>query len=157
MKPGTFTQMYVMLVFAVKNREALLMKDIRNKVFEYIGGIISKLKHKSLIVNGTSNHIHILYGMHPDVSVSDTVYHIKRGSSLFINTEKLCQYHFSWQEGYGAFTYSRSQINDVYNYIRNQEQHHASETFRKEYIDLLVEAEIEYDEKFMFEFYDERE
>jgi REP element-mobilizing transposase RayT len=157
MKPGTFTQMYVMLVFAVRNREALLKKGIRDKVFEYVGGIISNLKQKSLVVNGTSNHIHILYGMNPNVSVSDTVFHIKRGSSLFINNEKLCSHHFTWQEGYGAFTYSRSQINDVYNYIRNQEQHHASVTFRKEYTDLLTEADIIYDDLYLFEFLDELE
>lgn len=155
MKPGTFTQMYVMLVFAVKNRESLLKKDIRNKIFEYMGGINSSLKNKSLIVNGISNHVHVLFGMHPDVSVSDTAYHIKRGSSLFINNEKLCPCHFSWQEGYGAFTYSRSQLDDVYNYVKNQEQHHASVTFRKEYIEYLEQAQIIYDERFLFEFIDD--
>ena len=114
MKPGTFTQMYVQLVFAVKNCEALLTKSIRNKVFEYIGGINSNLKHKSIIVNGVSTHVHILFGLNPYVSVSDTVYHIKRSSSLFINKEKLCPVRFSWQEGYGGFTYSKSKLDDLY-------------------------------------------
>jgi putative transposase len=98
MKPGTFTQMYVQLVFAVQNREAQLTKPFRNQIFEYIGGINTNLKHKSIIVNGVSTHVHILIGLNPSVSVSDTVYHIKRSSSLFINKEKLCPGRFSWQE-----------------------------------------------------------
>jgi putative transposase len=119
MKPGTFTQMYVQLVFAVKNREAVLTKDIRNRVFEYKSGIISNMKYKSIIVNGTSNHIHILLGLNPSISVSDTVHDIKRGSSLFINKERICHGRFSWQEGYGGFTYNRLQIPDIYTYIKN--------------------------------------
>jgi REP element-mobilizing transposase RayT len=103
MKPGTFTQMYVQLVFAVKNRDAVLTKNIRKRVFEYMSGIITNLKHKSIIVNGTSTHVHILFGLNPSISVSDTVHDIKRSSSLFINNEKLCPYRFSWQEGYGGF------------------------------------------------------
>lgn len=155
MKPGTFTQLFVMLVFAVKNREALLSNEFRLKIFEYMGGIISSLKHKSLIVNGTSNHVHVLYGMHPDISVSDTVYHLKRGSSLFINKEGLSKYHFAWQDGYGAFSYSQSQLNDIYNYVKNQEQHHASQTFKKEYIDFLEHSDINYDERYLFDFIDD--
>ena len=155
MKAGTFTQMYVQLVFAVQNRDALLTQDIQIRVFSYISGIITNLKHKSIIVNGTSNHIHILLGLHPTVSVSDTVHDIKRNSSLFINNEKLCPYRFSWQDGYGGFTYSRSQIKDVYNYIENQVSHHRQRTFREEYLDLLVKNEIEFDPKFLFEFWDD--
>jgi putative transposase len=155
MKPGTFTQMYVQLVFAVKNRDALLTKDIRNRVFEYMSGITTNLKHKSIIVNGTSNHVHILLGLNPSVSVSDTVHDIKRSSSLFINNEKLCSCRFSWQEGYGGFTYSRSQIADVYKYIENQESHHKKRTFREEYIDILIKNEIEFDQQFLFVFWDD--
>ena len=147
--------MYVQLVFAVQNRDALLTQDIQIRVFSYISGIITNLKHKSIIVNGTSNHIHILLGLHPTVSVSDTVHDIKRNSSLFINNEKLCPYRFSWQDGYGGFTYSRSQIKDVYNYIENQVSHHRQRTFREEYLDLLVKNEIEFDPKFLFEFWDD--
>ena len=89
-------------------------------MFEYISGIITGMKHKSIIVNGMSNHVHILIGLHPSKSVSETVYTIKRSSSLFINKEKLCHGKFSWQEGYGSFTYGRSQLDAVYNYILNQ-------------------------------------
>jgi putative transposase len=152
MKPGTFTQMYVQLVFAVKNRDAVLKKDIRKRVFEYISGIITNLKHKSIIVNGTSNHVHILIGLNPAVSVSDTVHDIKRSSSLFINNEKLCSGRFSWQEGYGGFSYSRSQITDVYKYIENQDVHHNKKTFHDEYLDLLIKNEIEFDERFLFDY-----
>jgi len=155
MKPGTFTQMYVQLVFAVKNRETLLTKSIRDQVFQYIGGINTNLKHKSIIVNGTSNHVHILFGLNPTISVSETVYHIKRSSSLFINNEKLCFGHFSWQEGYGGFTYSRSQLDNIYKYIENQEMHHANESFRKEYISMLEKSETEYDPRFLFDFFDD--
>ena len=155
MKPGAFTQMYVQLVFAVKFREAVLTVDLRKRVFEYISGIITNLKHKSIIVNGTSNHIHILLGLNPSLSVSDTVHDIKRSSSLFINNEKLCLGKFAWQEGYGGFTYSRSQLTDVYKYIENQESHHKKKTFREEYIDTLTKFDIDFDQQFLFEFWDD--
>jgi REP element-mobilizing transposase RayT len=155
MKPGTFTQMYVQLVFAVKNRDAELKKYFRGRVFEYMSGIITNLKHKSIIINGTSNHVHILLGLNPSVSISDTVHDIKRSSSLLINNEKLCSCRFSWQEGYGGFTYSRSQIADVYYYIENQESHHKRRTFREEYIDILTKNEIEFDQQFLFDFWND--
>jgi putative transposase len=154
MKPGTFTQMYVQLVFAVWNRENVFNKNIRPRLFEYISGIVSSLGHKSIIVNGVSDHIHILFGLNPSKSVSDTVHDIKRSSSLFINTNKLVPGRFSWQEGYGGFTYSRSQIENVYNYIDRQEEHHKKKSFREEYILILEKYEIDYDPKFLFEFYD---
>jgi putative transposase len=152
MKPGTFTQIYVQLVFAVQNREAVLYRNIRPRVFEYMSGIITTMKHKSIIVNGTSNHVHILLGLNPSISVSDTVHDIKRSSSLFINNEKLCPGRFSWQEGYGGFSYGRSQIGEIYNYIDNQESHHQKRTFQQEYIDYLNENEMEFDKQFLFDF-----
>lgn len=152
MKPGTFTQMYVQLVFAVQNRESVLTRKIQPRVFEYMSGIITNMKHKSIIINGTSNHVHILLGLNPSISVSDTVHDIKRSSSLLINTEKLCPGRFSWQEGYGGFTYSRSQINDVYNYIENQEEHHRKRSFQEEYLAILNENEVEFEEQYLFEF-----
>jgi putative transposase len=153
MKPGTFTQMYVQLVFAVRNRDAVLTKDIRKRVFKYMSGITTNMNHKSIIINGTSNHVHILLGLNPSISVSDTVHDIKRSSSLFINKEKLCPYRFSWQEGYGGFTYSSAQINEVYNYIENQESHHGMRTFQEEYLDMLIKHEVEFEEQFLFEFW----
>lgn len=155
MKPGTYTQIYVHIVFAVNNRENILSKNIRPRLFEYISGIVKNLKHKPLIVNGYIDHIHIFLGLNPAVSVSDTVHDIKRGSSLFINENKLVRGRFSWQEGYGAFSYSRSQIDDVFRYIENQESHHSKGTFREEYVSLLRKNDIDFDQRFLFEFYDE--
>lgn len=155
MKPGTFTQLYIQVVFAVKNRDALLSNRIRKRVFEYISGIITNMQHKSIIVNGVSNHVHILIGLNPSKSISETVREIKRCSSLFINTEKLCAGKFEWQEGYGAFTYSRSQLDDVYKYILNQEEHHSKKSFKEEYLQFLKKYEVEYDERFLFEFFED--
>ena len=155
MKPGVYSQMYVQLVFAVKNREAVLHKNIQQRVFEYTSGILTEMKHKAIIVNGQPNHVHIFFGLNPSVSVSDTVHGIKRNSSLFINSNKLCLGKFAWQEGYGSFTYSRSQINNVYNYILNQNNHHKKVSFREEYIEFLKKFEVEYDERFLFDFLDD--
>ncbi len=152
MKPGTYTQLYVHLVFAVKCRDAALTKDIRSRIFEYISGIISTMKHKSIIVNGVADHVHILIGLNPSISISDTVQGIKRNSSLFINKEKLCKEKFAWQEGYGAFSCSRSHLEIVYAYIQNQERHHEKSTFRTEYIQFLKKYSIEFDECYLFDF-----
>lgn len=157
MKPGSFTQMYVQLIFAVKNRDAVLHQQIRPRIFEYLSGILTQMKHKSIIINGVADHVHIFLGLNPAISVSDTVYNLKRSSSLFINSEKLCRGKFAWQEGYGGFTYAKSQVDKVYNYILNQENHHKKQTFRDEYINFLKEFEIEYDERFLFDFLDDIE
>ena len=153
MKPGTFTQLYIQLVFAVKNRDAVLQPDTQPRIFEYVSGIITQMGHKSLIVNGVFDHIHILVGLNPHLSISDTVHDIKRNSSLFINQEKLCPGHFNWQEGYGAFSYSRTHINNVFRYIQNQENHHLKRTFRDEYLDFLKKFEVEFDERYLFDFF----
>jgi putative transposase len=117
MKPGVYTQMYAQIVFAVNKRENLLSKNHRQKIFEYIGGIIKDLGHKTIIVNGVSDHIHILPGLNPNIPISVTVHDIKRGSSLFINQNRLVNGRFSWQEGYGCFTCSRFQIDNIFTYI----------------------------------------
>jgi putative transposase len=157
MKPGTFTQLYTHLIFAVKFRECLLRKTQRTEIFSYVSGIVSHLKHKSIIVNGYSDHIHIFYGAHPSMSVSDTVSEIKRASSHFMNENKWFAGKFQWQDGYSAFSYSKSQMDNVYKYIYNQENHHKNQRFKDEYIDMLRKAEIEFDEKFLFEFFDDVE
>jgi putative transposase len=153
MKPGTFTQMYVQLVFAVWNRENSLTREIRPRIYEYISGILTSLGHKTIAINGISDHIHILFGLNPSKSISDTVHDIKRGSSLFINQNKLVKGRFSWQEGYGGFTYSKSQLDNVFKYIKNQGTHHSKRNFQEEYLSLLEKYEIKYDPKFLFEFY----
>jgi len=154
MKPNTYSQIYIQLVFAVKNRDALLKQNFSSRIFEYMSGILTNLKHKTIIINGTSNHVHVFLGMNPAISLSDTVHELKRGSSLFINENKLCNSPFAWQEGYGGFSYSKSHIQNVYDYIYNQELHHKKKTFRDEYLDFLKKYEIEYNEKFLFDFMD---
>lgn len=154
MKPGVFTQLYIQLVFTPKYRDRLLVKEHRSEIFSYISGIITNRKHKSIIINGMSDHIHILLGLNPDDKISDLVGCIKRESSTFINEKNRFRGKFHWQEGYGAFSYGRSQLNDIYNYIAEQEKHHRKRTFCEEYIKLLKLFKIEYDEKYLFEFFD---
>ena len=154
MKPGVFTQLYVQLVFAPKYRDRLLRKEIRPEIFSYISGIITNRKHKSIIINGMSDHIHILVGLNPNDKISDLVGAIKKSSSTFINEKGWFRGKFHWQDGYGAFSYGRSQLDNVYHYIKNQEMHHRKRTFREEYLELLKRFEIEYDEKYLFEFFE---
>ncbi|MEJ5263537.1 MAG: IS200/IS605 family transposase [Ignavibacterium sp.] len=154
LKPGAFTQLYVHLIFAVKYRESLLTKEIREEVFKYISGIISNRKHKVLIINGMPDHIHILIGLNPNDKISDLVASIKRESSSFINGKKFFRGKFHWQDGYGAFSYSRSQLDVVYKYIANQEIHHKKRTFREEYVELLKKFEIKFDDKYLFDFFE---
>ena len=119
-----------------------------------MSGIVSGLKHKSIIVNGMPDHVHIFFGLYPSVSISDTVHELKRSTSLFINNNDWFRGKFFWHYGYGGFSYSRSQVENVYNYILNQEKHHQKMTFREEYLDFLNEFKIDYDERFLFDFFD---
>jgi putative transposase len=150
MKAGSFTQLYVQIVFAVKYRKALLSPTIRPTIFSYMGGILSELGHKPIIINGFVDHVHVFIGLNPSMSLSDTVHRIKRSSSLFINKNRLCKVRFQWQVGYGAFSYSHSQISFVHKYIENQERHHSKLTFKDEYKEFLEKYEINYDERFLF-------
>ena len=154
MKPGSFTQLYVQLVIAVYMRDNALSDRSRPKVIEYIGGIVGGMKHKPLIVNGAKDHMHILLGLNPSVSISDTVAGIKKSSTIFINQNRLVMGQFRWQEGYGAFSYSRSELDNVYKYIQNQDKHHARRSFREEYLGLLDKNQADYDPRFLFEFLD---
>jgi len=154
MKPGVFTQLYVQIVFAVEHKQCLLRnKEHNNQIFKYISGTINNLNNKTIIVNGVEDHIHIFLGLHHTISISDLVGTIKKSSASFINDQKLFYGKFSWQDGYGAFTYSRSHLEKVYRYIQNQEEHHKKTTFKKEYISLLEKFGIEYDEKYLFTFF----
>lgn len=154
MKPGLFTQLYIHLVFAVKYRERLLAKEIRDELFKYINGIISNRKHKVIKTNGMADHIHILFGLNPNDKISDLVACIKRESSSFLNEKKFSSGKFHWQDGYGAFSYGRSQLDVIYKYIANQEAHHKKRKFREEYVELLKKFEINFDEKYLFDFFE---
>jgi putative transposase len=152
--PGTFSQIYIQIVFAVKGRENLISNNWKTDLHKYIAGIIKGKGQKSIIVNGMPDHIHAFVGLKPVMSISDLVRDIKNNSSNFINDEKLVKRKFSWQEGYGAFSYSHSHIQKVYDYILNQETHHKKKTFKQEYHQFLKKFEVEYDEKYLFEWYD---
>ena len=132
-----------------------MTKDIRSRVFEYISGIIRGMNHKSINVNGVADHIHILIGLNTTITISDTVHEIKRCSSLFINENKLCKKKFAWQEGFGCFSYGQSQLSRIYNYIENQEEHHKKYKFKSEYLGLLEKFKIEFDERYVFDFWDD--
>ena len=152
---GTFSQLYIQIVFAVKGRRNLIDKKWKDELYKYISGIITNKGHKSIIVNGVSDHIHIFVGLKPSMAISDLVRDIKNNSSNFINDKKFLESKFSWQEGYGAFSYAHSQIEQVYNYILNQEKHHQKQTFKDEYLEFLEKFQIEYNEKYLFEWIDE--
>lgn len=152
---GTFSQIYIQIVFAVKGRQNLISKEWKEELYKYISGIITNKDQKSIIVNGVSDHVHIFVGLKPAMAISDLVRDIKNNSSNFINEKKFINGKFSWQEGYGAFSYSHSQIEQVYNYILNQEKHHQKQTFKEEYLEFLQKFEIEYDEKYLFEWIDD--
>jgi REP element-mobilizing transposase RayT len=149
--PNTYSQIYIQIVFAVKGRQSLIPSKHREQVHQYIAGIIQNREQKLLSVFAMPDHAHILVGMKPSLSVSDLVRDIKAGSSKFISDHNLLQGKFAWQEGFGAFSYSRSQLGNVIGYIENQEQHHRKKTFKEEYLDFLRKFEVEYDEKYLFE------
>ena len=146
----TFTQIYIHAVFAVKGRENLLHQPLRDNLFKYMAGIINEKGHKSIIVNGSTDHVHILIGLNPSKSLSDLIRDIKNNSSKYINKLNIIRGYFSWQNGYGAFSYSRSQIASVYNYIENQEKHHLNKSFRDEYLEILSKMNVEINEKYLF-------
>ena len=151
---GTFSQIYIQVVFAVKGRENLIAGSWKDELHKYISGIIKGKEQKPIIVNGMPDHIHAFIGLRPSMPISDLVRDIKNNSSNFINDHKFVKGKFAWQEGYGAFSYSHSQIQNVYDYILNQEEHHKKKNFRKEYLDFLKKFEIEHNEKYLFEWID---
>ena len=152
---GTFSQIYIQYVFAVKGRENLLHKPWREDVFKYISGIIKGKNQKPIIVNGVANHVHIFVGLRSSMSIADLARDIKNNSSNFINEEKFLKGKFSWQEGYGAFSYGHSQVERVYQYILNQEAHHKEKSFKAEYCEFLEKFDLEFDDKYLFDWVDD--
>lgn len=148
---NTYTQLYIQIVFAVKGRQNLIDPAWKEHLNQYIAGIIRRKGHKPIIVNGMPDHIHIFIGLAPSISISDLVRDIKCNSSKYINEQNYAAHRFSWQEGFGAFSYARTEINRVYQYILNQEKHHRQQNFREEFTGMLEEFEIEYEEKYMFD------
>jgi putative transposase len=149
--PNTYSQIYIQIVFAVKDRQNLISKENREELHKYITGIVHNRDQKLLSIFAMPDHTHLLVGLKPSIAISDLVRDIKAGSSKFINESRWVNGKFHWQEGFGAFSYSKSQIDNVIKYILNQEEHHRKVTFKEEYLDFLKKFEIEYDEKFLFE------
>ena len=149
--PNTYSQIYIQIVFAVKGRQNLISKQHCEELHKFITGIVQNREQKMLSIFCMPDHTHLLIGLKPSISISDLVRDIKAGSSKFINDSHWVKEKFNWQEGFGAFSYSRSQIDNVIKYILNQEEHHKKITFREEYIAFLKKFEIEYDEKYLFE------
>jgi putative transposase len=148
---GTYSQIYIQVVFTVQGRQKLLAKEWRDEVFKYMSEIIKNKGQKSIIVNGMDDHVHAFIGLKPAMALSDLVRDVKNNSTNFINGNRWVKGKFSWQEGYGAFSYSHSQVENVYNYILNQEAHHSRQTFKDEYFDFLSKFEVEHDVKYLFE------
>lgn len=149
--PNTYSQIYIHVVFAVKGRENLVSAKWKDELYKYICGIVKGNKEKVYAINGMPDHIHILLSIKPDTALSDLMRDIKANSSKWINTKKFVKGKFQWQEGFGAFSYSQSQLGNVIGYINNQEDHHSKKSFKEEYLDLLKRFEIAYDEKYVFE------
>ena len=148
---NTYTQIYIQVVFAVSGRQNMISTENRDHLHKFITGIVSNRGQKLFAVFAMPDHIHILVSMKPNISISDLVRDIKAGSSKFINDKKWMNGKFNWQEGYGAFSYSKSSVDSVVNYVLNQEEHHKKKTFKEEYLDFMTKFEIEYDSKYLFE------
>jgi REP element-mobilizing transposase RayT len=152
--PNTYTQLYVQIVFSVKNRKNKISEIHRDNIEKYICGVITNKKSKPIAIYCNPDHTHILIGLHPTICVSDIIRDIKCSSSKYINDNRWILGRFEWQDGFGAFTYSKSQIDNVVDYILKQPEHHRKKSFKEEYIDLLKKFEIKYDDKYLFEFYE---
>lgn len=152
--PDTFSQLNVHCVFAVQGRENIITKDFRNELYKYISGILKSHKSYPLAINGWKDHVHVFFELPVTMSVADQIRLIKTNSSKWINENRFVKGKFRWQEGYGAFSFSRSQRDSVIHYVMNQEGHHRTKSFKEEYLELLDRFEVDYEERYLFEFYD---
>ena|SRR5947207_2859218 len=150
---NTYSQIYIQIVFAVKGRQNFIKESFREELQKYMTGIITNKRQKMYAIYCMPDHTHVFVSMQPDKSISDLARDIKSNSSSFIKEKKFAN-GFSWQEGFGAFSYSKSQANEVVKYVLNQPRRHRKITFKEEYLDFLNKFEIEYNEKYLFEFYD---
>lgn len=148
---GTFSQIYIQVIFAVKNRGSLIHSSWEEELYKYITGIVTNKGQKMLAINGMPDHIHFLIGMKPNCCLSDLVRETKKSSNDFINRKKLSRNKFQWQEGYGAFSYSHSSLNNVIAYITNQKDHHKTQSFKDEYKAFLIKFQIEHKDEYLFE------
>ena len=147
---NTYTQIHIQAVFAVQNRECIIQKSWKEELYKYIAGIVQNNNHKLLCINGMPDHIHILFGLRPSQSISELMQDIKGSSSRWINEKHLVHSKFSWQEGYGAFSYSNSDVPAIIQYILNQTDHHKRKTFTEEYHEMLKAFDVDFNERFIF-------
>jgi len=147
---NTYTQIHIQIVFTVQNRDSIILNTCRDELYKYITGIIQNNKHKLLAINGMPDHVHLLIGYRPVQSLSDLVQDIKGSSSKWINEKRFVNGRFSRQEGYGAFSYAKNDLPKIIGYIQHQYEHHTKKTFLEEYLELLKEFDIEYDDRFVF-------
>tara|TARA_R110000868_G_scaffold51890_3_gene164346 strand:- start:1787 stop:2245 length:459 start_codon:yes stop_codon:yes gene_type:complete len=148
---STYSQIYIQIVFAVKNRNALIANSWEEELYKYITGIVQNKGQKMLAINGMPDHIHILIGMKPSCCLSDLVREIKKSSNSFVKEKEFSKYKFEWQEGFGAFSYSHSSLDNVIEYINNQKEHHKKRSFKEEYINFLKKFNIEFKNEYLFE------
>lgn len=151
---NTYTQISIHTIFVVKHRENFITKEWRDRLHSYVSGVLKNEGATSLAVGGWLDHVHVLFGMPPTKNISDLMRVVKANSSKWINENGLVKGKFQWQEGYAAFSYSRSQRDTVINYIMQQEEHHRKKSFKEEYLEILKNFEVDYDEKYLFEFYE---
>jgi putative transposase len=151
---GTYSKIYIQVVFAVQNRDAVIQPSWEEELYKYITGTVSKKGQKLLAINGIPNHIHFLIGMKPTCCLSDLVREVKKSSTDFIKEKKLSPFKFNWQDGYGAFSYGHSQIDSVIKYIMKQKEHHKKKPFRVEYLDFLRKFDIDFKDEYLFEWID---
>jgi len=152
---NTYTQCYFHLVFAVKNRDALIKKGWKDEMEMYITGIAQNHRHKVLAIGSMPDHMHILIGYNVNQLIPDLVEEIKTSTNAWIKEKRLSKFKFEWQKGYGAFTHSRSQIDPVVKYILSQEEHHKKKVFKEEYLEMLEKNNVEFNQEYLFEFFDD--
>ena len=148
---NTYTQIYIQVVFAVQGRQNLVLPERKEELHKYITGIITRQEQKLLAIHCMPDHTHILIGLKPSMALSDLVREIKTGVTNHINENRWVAGRFAWQEGFGAFSYSHSQLTDVIQYIQNQEQHHTKKSFREEYLEFLEKFKVAYDDRYLFQ------
>lgn len=148
---NTYSQIYIQVVFAVKNREASINTLWEEDLYKYITGIITNKGQKLIAINGTSNHIHIFMGIKPDINLSDLIKEIKRCSTNHIREKRWCRCNFQWQHGFGAFSYGHSQISSMVKYIHEQKEHHKKQSFKEEYMTFLKLFDIPHKSEYLFD------
>ena len=152
--PGTFSQIYIQVIFAVKGRNSIIDNAWEEQLYKYITGIVQNKGQKMLSINGMPDHLHFLIGMKPSCCLSDLVREVKKSSNDFIRANQFTNFLFNWQEGFGAFSYSHRDLDKVIGYINNQKQHHKKQSFKEEYIAFLKEFQIEFKNEYLFEWLD---